>query len=56
MGDVLGGVVTFDVTVGGASGEREKIRVNWLPCQAQIQKKHSSDSYKIQRLKSLTRN
>ena len=37
MGDVLGGVVTFDVTVGGASGEREKMRVNWLPCQAQIQ-------------------
>ena len=23
MGDILGGVVTFDVTVGGASGERE---------------------------------
>ena len=24
MGDVLGGVVIFDVTVGGASGERER--------------------------------
>ena len=24
MGDVLGGVVTFDVTVGRASGERER--------------------------------
>ena len=26
MGDVLGGVVTFDVTVGGASGGRERER------------------------------
>ena len=26
MGDILGGVVTFDVTVGGASGERERER------------------------------
>ena len=24
MGDILGGVVTFDVTVGGALGERER--------------------------------
>ena len=32
MGDVLGCVVTFDVTVGGASRKREKMRVNWLPC------------------------
>ena len=47
MGDVLGGVVTFDVTVGGASGERE-IGVT------QIQQKHKSDSYKIQRLRFLT--
>ena len=39
MGDVLGGVVTFDVTVGGASGEREN-ESKLVTMSSQIQQKH----------------
>ena len=55
MGDVLGGAVTFDVTVGGASGEREN-ESKLVTMSSLNQQKYKSDSHKIQRLKFLTRN